>query len=79
MIAMMKNEQGRKLISCREAAEQYRCSMRWVRKLAAAGRIYSETVAGCYMVAETDVAKFKAKTAKGKGRHKPKAQEFKAG
>jgi hypothetical protein len=53
--------------------------MRWVRKLAAAGRIYSETVAGCYMVAETDVAKFKAKTAKGKGRHKPKAQEFKAG
>lgn len=76
---MMKNEQGRKLISCREAAEQYRCSMRWVRKLAQAGRIYSETVAGCYMVAEADVAKLKAKTSKGTGRHKPKADKFKAG
>ena len=79
MIAMMKNEQGRKLISCREAAQQYDCSMRWIRKLAGLGRIYSETVAGSYMVAESDVAKIKAKTSKGKGRHKPKAKEFKAG
>jgi hypothetical protein len=79
MIAFMKDNQGRTLLSCRDAAERYGCSMRWIRKLAADGRIYSETVAGSYMVAEVDVAKIKAATAKGTGRHKPKATKFKAG
>lgn len=79
MIAMMKDDTGRKMLSCREAAEKYGCSMRWIRKLALAGRVYSETVAGSYMVSEADVAKVKAKTAKGTGRHKPKAEKFKPG
>ena len=76
---MMKDDTGRKLLSCREAAVKYGCSMRWIRKLALDGRVYSETVGGSYMVAEADVAKLKAKTAKGTGRHKPKATKFKAG
>jgi len=76
---MVKNDEGRKLLTCREAAERYGCSMRWIRRLAQDGRVYSEVVAGSYMVAEADVAKLKAKTAKGKGRHKPKADKFTAG
>lgn len=79
MIAMMKDDSGRKMLSCREAAKKYGCSMRYIRKLAADGEIYSETVAGSYMVSESDVAARKAKVAKGKGRHKPKAEQFKPG
>ena len=75
----MKNDSGRKLLSCRDAAKKYGCSMRYIRKLAKDGEIYSETVAGSYMVAEDDVAKRKATVAKGKGRHKPKAEKFRAG
>lgn len=79
MIAMMKDDTGRKMLSCREAAEKYGCSMRWIRKLAKEGEIYAETVAGSYMVSEADLASKKAKVAKGKGRHKPKAEKFKPG
>lgn len=73
---MMKDDTGRKMLSCREAAEKYGCSMRYIRKLAAAGKVASEIVAGSYMVSEADVAKLKAKVAKGTGRHKPKAKRF---
>jgi excisionase family DNA binding protein len=79
MIAMMKDDTGRKMLSCREAAQKYGCSMRYIRKLAKDGEIRSETVAGSYMVAEADVASRKAKVAKGKGRHKPKASKFRPG
>jgi hypothetical protein len=79
MIAMVKDDTGRKLLSCRDAAVKYGCSMRWIRKLALDGRVYSELQAGSYMVSEADVAKIKAKTAKGTGRHKPKAAKFKPG
>lgn len=76
---MMKDDTGRKMLSCREAAEKYGCSMRYIRKLAADGKVASEIVAGSYMVSEADVAKLKAMVAKGKGRHKPKAEQFKPG
>jgi hypothetical protein len=79
MIALMKDDTGRKMLSCRDAAERYGCSMRYIRKLAAEGKVASEIVAGSYMVAEADVAKLKAKTAKGTGRHKPKAEKFRPG
>ena len=79
MIAMMKDDAGRKMLTCREAAEKYGCSMRYIRKLAKDGQIHAETVAGSYMVAEADIARRKAKVAKGKGRHKPKAEKFKPG
>lgn len=76
---MMKNDTGRKLLTCRDAAEKYGCSMRYIRKLAKDGQVYAEMVAGSYMVSEADLASRKAKVAKGKGRHKPKAQRFAAG
>lgn len=79
MIAFMKDDKGRKLLSCREAAERYGCSMRYIRKLAKDGTIYSETVAGSYMVSAEDVARIKARVAKGTGRHKPKAEKFRPG
>jgi predicted transcriptional regulator len=79
MIAMMKDDSGRKMLSCRDAAKKYSCSMRYIRRLAKEGKIYSETVAGSYMVSEADVAARKARVAKGKGRHKPKAEGFKPG
>lgn len=75
----MKDDKGRKLLSCHDAAKKYGCSMRYIRRLAKDGEIYSETVAGSYMVAEDDVAKRKARVAKGKGRHKPKAEKFRPG
>lgn len=75
----MKNDTGRKLLTCRDAAEKYGCSMRYIRKLASDGQVYAEIVAGSYMVSEADLASRKAKVAKGKGRHKPKAQRFAAG
>lgn len=76
---MMKDDTGRKMLSCREAAERYGCSMRYIRKLAQDGRVASEIVAGSYMVSEADVAKLKASTAKATGRHKPKGGRFKPG
>ena len=53
--------------------------MRWIRRLAQEGKVYSEVVGGSYMVSEADLAKLKAKVAKGKGRHKPKAEKFRPG
>jgi hypothetical protein len=53
--------------------------MRYIRKLAQDGRLSFELVGGSYMVAADEVAKLKAKTAKGTGRHKPKAEKFRPG
>lgn len=75
----MKNDQGRKMLSCREAAEKYGCSMRYIRKLVEAEKLEHEVVGGSYMVAEADVLRLKAQVAKGQGRHKPKAERFKEG
>jgi hypothetical protein len=79
MVAMMKDDTGRKMLSTRAAAEKYGCSMRYIRKLAKEGKVASEIVAGSYLVCEADVAKFKARVAKGTGRHKPKAEKFRPG
>ena len=79
MIAMMQDKQGRKLISCRTAAETYGCSMRYIRKLIEQGKLYHEMEAGSYMVAEADISKFKARVEKGTGRHKAKPKKFRPG
>jgi len=79
MICAMQNDRGRKMISCRQAAEEYGCTMRYIRKLAKDGRLTFEVVGGSYMVAADEVARLKTATAKGTGRHKPKASKFRAG
>jgi hypothetical protein len=79
MIALMKDDQGRRMISCREAAELYGCSMRYIRRLASDGKVGSEVVAGSYMVSVDDLRKLKSTVAKGTGRHKPKSEKFTPG
>jgi excisionase family DNA binding protein len=58
MIAM-KDDKGRKMLSCREAAEEYGCSMRYIRKLALQGKLTHEIVGGAYLVAADEVRKAK--------------------
>lgn len=77
MIALMKSDQGRKLVTCNRAAEVYGCSMRYIRRLAAEGRIYSEVVGRTYMVAEDDVKKLA--TRKDGGRLRKRATGHKEG
>ena len=77
MIMAMKDEAGRKMLSCQEAAEQYGCTMRYIRKLAQEGRLTSEMVGGSYMVAADEVAKL-AKRKTG-GRERKRSEGFKAG
>lgn len=79
MIAAMKNDRGRKMISCREAAEDYGCSMRYIRKLVESQKLSHEVVAGSYFVPADEVAALKAKVAQGTGRHKPKEKRFSEG
>ena len=77
MIMAMQNESGRKMLSCKEAAEEYGCTMRYIRKLAQDGRISSEVVGGSYMVAADEVRKLAKR--KATGREKKRAEGFKAG
>ena len=77
MIMAMKDEAGRKMLSCKEAAEEYGCTMRYIRKLAKDGRISSEVVGGAYMVAADEVRKLARR--KATGREKKRAEGFKPG
>ena len=77
MIALMKDDKGRKMISCREAAEAYGCSMRYIRKLAKDGKVASEVVGGAYMVAADEVRRLAGR--KAAGRERKRSEGFKAG
>jgi hypothetical protein len=69
MILALKNEHGRKMISCRKAAEAYGCSMSYIRRLARLGRLQTDEVGGSYLFDE----------AKGEGRQRKRAEGFKPG
>lgn len=75
----MRDDTGRKLISCHDAAKLYGCSMRYMRRLAKDGKVGSESVGGSYLVSESDVKRLKAEVSKGTGRHKPKDRKFSEG
>lgn len=75
MICAMKDDRGRKMISCREAAEIYDCEMRYIRKLCENGTLTSEKVAGSYVVDEAEVRKLASR--KASGRSKKRSQGFK--
>lgn len=66
MIMALKNDRGRVLISCREAAELYPCSMRYIRKLCQAGRLPFEEVGGTYMVDRAEVMRLANRDATGR-------------
>lgn len=76
MIAM-KDDKGRKMLSCREAAEEYGCSMRYIRKLALQGKLTHEIVGGAYLVAADEVRKLAGR--KSTGREKKRSSKFSEG
>lgn len=79
LVLTLKNERGREMIDCRRAAERYGCSMRYIRKLIADGKLDAQTAGGTYLVDAAAIDRLKAKVARGTGRHKPKADQFKPG
>lgn len=44
MVVAIEDTQGRVLVSVREAAEKYPCSMSYIRKLILTGKIYSKKI-----------------------------------
>lgn len=76
MIAM-KDDKGRRMLSCREAAEQYGCSMRYIRKLALQGKVTHEVVGGCYLVSADEIRKLANR--KAGGREKKRSGGFSEG
>lgn len=79
MIVALRNERGRKLISCREAAEQYGCTMSYIRRLARLGRLETEEVGGSYVFDEAEVRRLANQAAKGEGRQRKRSGGFKPG
>jgi hypothetical protein len=76
MIAM-KDDKGRRMLSCRDAATEYGCSMRYIRKLALQGKLTHEIVGGAYMVAADEVRKLASR--KTTGRTKKRSSRFSEG
>ena len=60
----LRNEKGRKLISCKQAAEAYGCTMSYIRRLARLGRLETEEVGGSYVFDELEVKRLAAQAAK---------------
>jgi hypothetical protein len=77
MIMAMKDEAGRKMLSCKEAAAEYGCTMRYIRKLAQTGRVSFEIVGGSYMVAADEIRKLARRNATG--RERKRSEGFKEG
>lgn len=77
MIAAMKDDKGRKMVSCREAAETYGCTMRYIRKLVRDGRLTHEIVAGGYVVSLDEVRQLSGRKASGRARKR--SEGFKPG
>lgn len=79
MIVALRNDSGRRMISCRKAAETYGCTMSYIRRLARSGRLDAEEIGGSYVFDEAQVKRLAAQAAKGEGRQKKRSEGFKAG
>lgn len=73
----IRDDSGKKMISCRDAAAEYGCSMRYIRKLAEQGKIDSEMLAGSYVVDAAQVKKLASR--KASGRERKRSEGFRAG
>jgi len=67
------------MISCREAAETYGCSMSYIRRLARLGRLDTEEVGGSYVFDEAEVKRLASQAAKAEGRQRKRAGGFRPG
>ena len=75
MVAV-KNESGRELVPCSEAAEVYDCTMSYMRRLAREGRVRTEEHAGIWWFDIEDVRKLASRP--DGGRKKKRSQGFQA-
>jgi excisionase family DNA binding protein len=73
------NETGTKMIDCREAARRYGCTMRYIRRLAADGRLSYEVAGGTYLLSASDIEQLKRGAAAATGREKKRAEGFQPG
>jgi hypothetical protein len=75
MVVAIEDASGRVLVSVREAAEKYPCSMAYIRKLILAGRIYSKKIhARAHMVDLSEVLDIASRDATG--REKKRSTKF---
>lgn len=79
MIVELLNDEGTKMIDCREAARRYGCTMRYIRRLALDGRLPFKIVGGTYLFPSAEVDRVRKEAAKGEGRHRKRAEGFRAG
>jgi hypothetical protein len=75
MVAV-KNEKGREMVSCSDAAEAYGCTMSYMRRLAREDRVRTEEHAGVWWFDIEDVRKLAGRTEGG--RKKKRSQGFQA-
>jgi len=75
MVAV-KNEKGREMVPCSEAAEAYGCTMSYMRRLAREERVRTEEHAGVWWFDIEDVRKLADRS--DEGRKKKRSQGFQA-
>lgn len=73
----LKDEKGRRMVSCREAAQEYGCTMRYLRALAKQGRVHTEFVGGAYLFDLDEVRRLASR--KVGGRERKRSEGFQAG
>ena len=79
MSVAITNETGTKMIDCREAARRYGCTMRYIRRLAADGRLSYEVVGGSYLFSAAEIEQIKRDAAAATGRERKRAEGFQPG
>jgi hypothetical protein len=77
MAVALKDEKGRRMISCREAAQEYGCTMRYLRALAKKGRIHTESVGGAYLFDLQEIRRLATRSVQG--REKKRSEGFQPG
>lgn len=72
----MKNDKGREMVSCSEAAQEYGCTMSYMRRLAREDRVRAEEHAGVWWFDLEDVRKLSER--EDEGRKRKRSQGFQA-
>jgi hypothetical protein len=75
MVAV-KNDKGREMVSCSDAAQEYDCTMSYMRRLAREGRVRAEEHAGVWWFDLEDVRKLSER--QDEGRKRKRSQGFQA-
>ena len=75
----VQDEDGSRLIDCREAARRYGCTMRYIRRLAFEGRIPHQVIGGSYLFSASEIDRIRKDAAHSEGRHKKRSAGFRPG